>query len=91
MEFMEVLYYTTLILCFFLILNLIYTIIKSKCKLEWKIANVTNTIFLALLFLSTNRLISKLPNNNIFDYLLVAFNGGLYLVGSIASKNIRRS
>lgn len=85
------LYYTTSILCFFLILDLIITIVKSKCELEWKIANVANTVFLALLFLSVNRLIGKLPNNNIFDYLLIIFNGGLYVVGSITSKNISKS
>lgn len=88
MEFMEMFYYATLVLCFFLIFDLIITIIKSKSKLEWKIANLTNTIFLALLFLSVNRLIGKLPNNNLFDYLLIIFNGGLYIVGRMTSKNI---
>ncbi len=85
------LYYATLVSCFFLILDVIFTIISSKYKLEWKIAKVTNTIFLGFLFLSVNRLVGKIPNNNIFDYLLIIFNGGLFVVGSITSKNIMKS
>lgn len=86
----EMIYYATLVLCFFLILDVIMTILNSKYKLEWKIARITNTVFLALLFLSVNRLIERLPNNNIYDYLLVVFNGGLFVVGSLRSKNIMK-
>ncbi|WIV10651.1 hypothetical protein [Proteiniborus sp. MB09-C3] len=90
MVIIEMLYYATLVLCFFLILDVVLTILNTKFKLEWKIAKITNTIFLALLFLSVNRLLGKLPNNNLYDYLLVIFNGGLFIVGSIVSKNIMK-
>ncbi len=91
MIIIEMLYYATLVLCFFLILDVILTIINTSFKLEWKIAKITNTIFLSLLFVSVNKLIGKIPNNNIYDYLMVAFNGGLFVIGSIASRNIMRN
>ncbi len=91
MIIIEMLYYATLVLCFFLILDVILTIINTSFKLEWKIAKITNTIFLSLLFVSVNRLIGKIPNNNIYDYLMVAFNGGLFIIGSITSRNIMKN
>lgn len=91
MVIIEMLYYATLILCFFLILDLIFTIINTKYKLDWKIAKITNTIFLGLLFLSINRLVGKIPENNFFDYLLVVFNAGLFVIGCIASRNIMKN
>lgn len=91
MIIIEMLYYATLVLCFFLILDVFLTIINTSFRLEWKIAKIVNTIFLALLFLSINRLITKLPQHNIFDYLIVILNAGLFIVGSIASKNIMKN
>lgn len=91
MVIIEMVYYATLVLCFFLILDVIFTIINSNFKLEWKIAKVTNTIFLALVFLSVNRLIGKMPNNNIFDYLMIFFNAGLFIIGCITSRNIMKN
>jgi len=86
----EIIYYATLIICFFLILDLIMTILNTKCNLDWKIAKIINTVFLSFFFISVNRLIGKLPNNNIYDYLLVVFNVGLFIVGNIKSKNIMK-
>ncbi|WP_352420073.1 hypothetical protein [Proteiniborus sp.] len=91
MVFLEMFYYATLVLCFFLILDEILTIINTKFRLEWKIAKVTNTIFLGLVFLSINRLIGKIPEKNIFDYLLVFFNLGLFVIGCITSRNIMKN
>ncbi|TAH63438.1 MAG: hypothetical protein EWM50_02715 [Gottschalkiaceae bacterium] len=87
----EMIYYATIVLCFFLILDLIITIIDTSSKLEWKIANITNTVFLTMLFLSVNRLIGRIPNQNVFDYLIVFFNAGLFIIGSIASKKIMKN
>ncbi|SDZ28650.1 hypothetical protein SAMN05660462_02527 [Proteiniborus ethanoligenes] len=87
----EMIYYATIVLCFFLILDLIITIIDTSSKLEWKIANITNTVFLTMLFLSVNRLIGRIPNQNVFDYLIVVFNAGLFIIGSIASKKIMKN
>lgn len=87
----QMIYYITLVLCCFLILDVIFTIVNSKYSFEWKIVKFANTFFLVLLFLSVNRLIQKMPNDNIFDYLIVVFNGGLFIVGTIASQNIMKS
>lgn len=87
----EMIYYTTLVLCGILVLDVILTTISSKYSFERKIVKFANTIFLVLLFLSVNRLVQKMPNINIFDYLIVVFNGGLFVVGTIASQNIMKS
>lgn len=87
----EMIYYATIVLCFFLILDLILIIIDTSCKLEWKIVNIVNTVFLTLLLWSVNRLIGRIPNQNIFDYLIVFFNLGLFAIGNIASKKITKN
>ena len=61
-----------------------------KARIEWKLTRVSIIVFTSLFIWSIYRFIDRLSDVNIYDYLILAFNLGLFVVGYIVSRDVRQ-
>jgi len=77
-----------MIIGFSLIINMIIVTLKTKATIEWKVTRTLTTIFLALFFWAVYRFLNRYPNINLYDYLILLLNSGLFTIGYFTSKHI---
>lgn len=89
MRLVDTLNYTIIIIYITLILNSFLSIFKIKMSLEKRIIKIAINVFMLLSIWSIYRLVNKIPDVNIYDYLIVILNSGLFIVSIYNSRNIQ--
>ncbi len=87
--FLRVLYWIIILSGGLLILDIIVNTIIKKYSFEWKIARILTTIFLIITYWGFIRFFNRIDEINTYDYLIVFFNAGLFIVAYTYSNRIK--
>ncbi len=86
MDYLKILFILTSILGVILICDITIATIKANIVMEQKLIRIMTIIFLTLFLWSILRFLKRYSSVNMYDYMIIFFNLGLFVVGHLASR-----
>ncbi len=88
MVLIKIVNYFIVLLYIALIINTFFPIIRLNISIEKKIIRVITNTFMVLFIWSVYRFVNRISVANIYDYLIILLNGGLFVVAFLNSRQI---
>jgi len=88
MKLVEIINYVIIVLYITLVVNSFFQLIKLEINIEYKIIKIATNVFMLLLIWSIYRFVNRIPEVNIYDYLIIILDGGLFIISVFNLKHI---